>query len=184
MNRQVGPSILLSVMIVCFFAVALYQRDPPRSPGGGSRSASADAIGRSDSLRPRGPIRSTPGQPETVELVHTASARRDIKPQPTGMTSAASLTNSTRLPARSAPTPGLRSNGSGGEREGVREEVLRQPGSAFTVVEADETLEDVARRVYGSGTHVDSLWRANRDALSGKDAPLTEGMVLRTPVIR
>jgi len=184
MNRQVGPSILLSVIIVCFFAVALYQRDPPRSPGGGSWSASADAIGRSGSVPPRGPSRSTPGQPETVELVHTASARREIKPQPAGVTAAASLTDSKRLPARSARKPGVRSNGSSGAREGVHADDLRQPGSAFTIVEADETLEDVARRVYGSGTHVESLWRANRDALSRKDAPLTGGMVLRTPIIR
>ncbi len=31
MNRQAGPSIVLSVLIVCFFAVALFQRDPPRA---------------------------------------------------------------------------------------------------------------------------------------------------------
>ncbi len=62
--------------------------------------------------------------------------------------------------------------------------VVSQPVSAFTIVEADETLEDVALRVYGSGALVDSLWRANRDALSRRDAPLTGGMVLRTPIIR
>jgi nucleoid-associated protein YgaU len=184
MNRQVGPSILLSVMIVCFFAVALYQRDPPRSPGWGPRSASADAIGRSGSLPLRGQSRSSPGQPETVELVRAASARREINPQPPAVTSAASLADSKRLPGRSARPRGADSNGSVGARVGVRAEALRQPGSAFTVVEADETLEDVARRVYGSNAHVDSLWRANRDALSRKDAPLTGGMVLRTPIIR
>jgi hypothetical protein len=30
MSRQAGPSIVLSVLIVCFFAVALFQRDLPR----------------------------------------------------------------------------------------------------------------------------------------------------------
>jgi nucleoid-associated protein YgaU len=63
-------------------------------------------------------------------------------------------------------------------------EVARRPASPFTVVEADESLEDVARRIYGSRIHVDSLWRANRDALTRKDSRLTTGMVLRTPTLR
>ena len=60
-------------------------------------------------------------------------------------------------------------------------EVVRQPDSPFTIVEPNETLEDVARRIYGSGDHVDSLWRANRDALPQRNSPLSAGMVLRTP---
>jgi hypothetical protein len=39
MNRQAVPSILLSVAIVCFFAVVLYERDPPpRRPETGAGS--------------------------------------------------------------------------------------------------------------------------------------------------
>ena len=63
-------------------------------------------------------------------------------------------------------------------------EVARRPASAFTIVEADESLEDVAKRIYGSGLHVDPLWRANRDTLTRKDSPLAAGMVLRTPTLR
>jgi hypothetical protein len=65
-----------------------------------------------------------------------------------------------------------------------RRDVARQPRSAFTVVKADETIEDVALRVYGTLDGSDSLWRANRDALPGKDSPLSPGMLLRTPRVR
>jgi hypothetical protein len=48
-------------------------------------------------------------------------------------------------------------------------------------VQKDESLRDVAIRIYGSSDMLDSLWRANRDVLPSKDSPLTEGTVLRTP---
>jgi nucleoid-associated protein YgaU len=73
--------------------------------------------------------------------------------------------------------------GPDGSKTGERIEAARQPGSAFTIVDADETLEDVARRIYGSGAVVDSLWRANRDALARSDSQLSAGTVLRTPVL-
>jgi hypothetical protein len=60
----------------------------------------------------------------------------------------------------------------------------REPRSAFTVVEADETIEDVALRVYGKAEKSERLWRANRDSLARKDSPLARGMVLRTPSLR
>ena len=62
MNRQAVPSILLSVAIVCFFAVALYQRDPKppstasRAPRRGPRPPAlwrAMAQGRRQPGRPR-----------------------------------------------------------------------------------------------------------------------------------
>ena len=73
--------------------------------------------------------------------------------------------------------------GPDGSKTGERIEAARQPGSAFTIVDPDETLEDVARRIYGSGGVADALWRANRDALSRRDSQLSAGMVLRTPVL-
>ncbi len=45
-------------------------------------------------------------------------------------------------------------------------DLVRQPDSAFTVVRGNETIQDVAVRIYGSNDHVGMLWRANRDALS------------------
>lgn len=53
--------------------------------------------------------------------------------------------------------------------------------SAFTTVEDGETLEDVARRVYGSVDQAELLWRVNRDLLPRRSSPLAAGSVLRTP---
>ncbi len=69
-------------------------------------------------------------------------------------------------------------------RRPARTETPRQPDSEFTIVEANETIEDVALRIYGSTDPVDSLWRANRDALPQRETPLSAGAVLRTPTVR
>jgi nucleoid-associated protein YgaU len=61
------------------------------------------------------------------------------------------------------------------------EPVETAPPSAFTVVQAAETIEDVALRVYGTTAEAEALWRANRDALPRKNSPLLAGMMLRTP---
>ena len=53
--------------------------------------------------------------------------------------------------------------------------------STFTETQADERLVDVALRVYGTTEAVEKLWRANRDRLTSRDAPLIEGWLLRTP---
>jgi len=83
------------------------------------------------------------------------------------------VNRSTLAPTESAPVKAA-------DRAGV----AKQPRAAFTVVSAAETIQDVALRVYGTTEQVDSLWRANRDALPHKDSPLATGMVLRTPTIR
>jgi nucleoid-associated protein YgaU len=183
MNRQVGPSIVLSVLIVCFFAVALYQRDPPRPPRGSARSTAAGAIARSASTPPRGPSRPFSGQSESAELVKPVSGRSEVPARPIASTSDRSIGTSHRVLARSLRAPDMGFVGPDGSRTGEPIEAARQPGSAFTIVDADETLEDVARRIYGSGAVADSLWRANRDALSRRDSQLSAGMVLRTPVL-
>jgi hypothetical protein len=183
MNRQVGPSIVLSVLIVCFFAVALYQPDPPRPPHGSARSTAAGAIAQSASTPPRGPSRPFLGQSESAELVKSVSGRSEVPARPIALTSDRSNATSQRVLARSSRSPDLGFVGPDGSKTGERIEAARQPGSAFTIVDADETLEDVALRIYGSGAVADSLWRANRDALSRRDSQLSAGMVLRTPVL-
>ncbi len=184
MNRQVGPSIVLSVLIVCFFAVALYQRDPPRPSHGRIQSKAADATARSGSTSPRVPRRSSSGQSESAELVQDVSARREVPGRPIALASDSSITAFERAPADSSRPRGADAVGSSGSTRGQRIEAARRPASAFTIVLANETLEDVARRVYGSGEVGDSLWRANRDALARRESPLIAGMVLRTPVVR
>jgi hypothetical protein len=65
-----------------------------------------------------------------------------------------------------------------------RARVPRQPQSAFTVVETNETIRDVALRVYGAADDADVLWRANRDTMPRRDTPLAPGTLLRTPMVR
>jgi nucleoid-associated protein YgaU len=183
MNRQVGPSIVLSVLIVCFFAVALYQRDPPGPSHGRGRSGEADAVARSGLPPPRGASRSTTGQSESAELLRPASAGSKVPAQPNVLDSNSSIASVKLMPGRSSRARDESTIGPDGSKNGDHIEVVRQPGSAFTVVDANETLHEVARRVYGSGAVADSLWRANRDALARRDSPLSAGMVLRTPVL-
>ena len=45
MNRQIVPSMLLSVLIVCFFAVILFERDSPKRSRGNARAAKAKVAG-------------------------------------------------------------------------------------------------------------------------------------------
>jgi nucleoid-associated protein YgaU len=184
MNRQVGPSILLSVAIVCFFAVALYQHDPPHTRDGRSRSRSADAIARSGSAPPREPKRSTSTRADAVERVHSVSVRTVREPQPVPPALRPSLVSATHPPGPSVHRRAAYPAGSDQATKDEPIEVARRPASPFTIVEADESLEDVAKRIYGSGIHRDSLWRANRDTLTRKDSPLATGMVLRTPTLR
>ncbi len=183
MNRQVGPSIVLSVLIVCFFAVALYQRDPPRPSRGRARPTAADAIARSGSAPPRGPRRSSSAQSESAERPQPVSATREVPAHPIALASDSSITAFEPAPAQSARPRGADSVGPDGSMRGQRIEVARQPASAFTIVLTDETLDDVAHRVYGSGALADSLWRANRDALPRRDSAMSTGMVLRTPIL-
>ncbi len=58
---------------------------------------------------------------------------------------------------------------------------VRAPLSSFTEVRDGETLAAVAERVYGTREERERLWRANRDLLSGPDATLASGTILRTP---
>jgi hypothetical protein len=178
MNRQVGPSIVLSVMIVCFFAVALYQPDPPRSSRAEGRYDSADANARSGAL----PKCSPAGQAARVEPAQAIRDRQVVPAQPVASASDSAITILKPSAAGASHPRGQDPDGSDGSQREERIEVGHQPGSAFTIVLANETLKDVARRVYGSSAGVDSLWRANRDALSRRDSPLAAGMVLRTPV--
>jgi nucleoid-associated protein YgaU len=68
--------------------------------------------------------------------------------------------------------------------ESAPNSIGRLARAPFTVVGSGETMADVARRVYGNADDLESLWRANRDVVSGSGAPLSPGMVLHTPAPR
>lgn len=71
------------------------------------------------------------------------------------------------------------SSRTGSNRAGL--ERIGPARGAFTKTRGGESLADVAERVYGTRTAVDSLWRANRDVLNAPDDPIEEGLILRTP---
>jgi hypothetical protein len=185
MNRQVGPSIVLSVLIVCFFAVALFQHDPPRSAHSKTGPVANDSRTRADAQSTRrSPSRTSSGLSESLDPAKTALTRREIHSRPISWTTDSPVVPAPTVTAESSRRTGANSAGPVSPRKEERVVVPRQPGSGFTVVDANETLEDVARRIYGSEGLAESLWRANRDVLSRSDSPLATGMVLRTPVVR
>ena len=51
----------------------------------------------------------------------------------------------------------------------------------MTIVDSGETLDDVAIRVYGSRSGVETLLRANRDVVTRRKGPLKTGLQLWTP---
>jgi hypothetical protein len=91
MNRQAVPSILLSVAIVVFFAIALYERDPhPRPVGdGGSPGQATPSPGQSP----------TPTSAAVDAPAPTAVARPEAKPRVRAAPDAPSVTTRAVAPA-------------------------------------------------------------------------------------
>jgi hypothetical protein len=202
MNRQVFPSMLLSVLIVCFFSVLLYERE---NSSGHGKTASPTT----------NPV-AAPSQGEGVALPKAAAPANDSKEssslapaRPDGegppAQTAPDGSAATRTPERVDPPPASPAAASPepspGESPSPRPVAQKPtetvkaapaatpsaaaapagPRSAFTTVKEGESLEDVAIRVYGSADPVNSLWRANRDLLPQRTSPLQAGSILRTP---
>jgi hypothetical protein len=211
MSRQAGPSIVLSVLIVCFFAVALFQRDLPRSRAKGGRSQARESVARTS---PPAPGRTQSGQARdearnsqaaVPSKTSPVSGDRPIFDSALRAPSAAKALDSAPpgvRPRRSGPPV---AHGSDRPGEPIRQASARAAGrtpqpvstapprktgparnarSAFTSALESETIEDVSSRVYGTPEHADLLWRANRDTLPQRNSPLVTGMLLRTPSIR
>lgn len=176
MTRHLGVSAFLSVVIVVFFAVALYQ---PEGPG----------------ALPSAPVsdRTTPESARVVEPRPAPTA--DVPPaavspeRPAVQTRSVSRRSvpSERMRARpeiNAPPQTARRPSSSPRFEPVQtRQTTRPPGRrpAFIHADAGETVTDVALRVYGSPDAARALWMANRDILPDRDARLSAGTVLRTP---
>jgi hypothetical protein len=209
MSRQAGPSIVLSVLIVCFFAVALFQRDSPRVRAKGGRSPARESVARTtppDSGRKR----TAPTKDEA--RIRRAIATNGLSSKADDSTnngvdrarSAAPSQQSAAIDARTArsESPGLLGSKQPGERatrapaRGTgratgagsappqKTVAARDQPSAFTTALESETIEDVSSRVYGTPDYGDMLWRANRDTLPQRNSPVSTGMLLRTPSIR
>ena len=212
MSRQAGPSIVLSVLIVCFFAVALFQRDLPRAraPDAGDRRA-RESVARTFAPTPGGRTQSAKARDRKP---HTS--RVTVQSKMSSMPGEHSIfTSAKRVPAAAADSRPLDSRTGrseqpvalGSDRPGSRvpevsarakgrmqqpastglprkPDSARSPRSAFTTARESETIEDVSSRVYGTPEHGELLWRANRDTLPKRNSPLARGMLLRTPSVR
>jgi hypothetical protein len=212
MSRQAGPSIVLSVLIVCFFAVALFQRDLPctqsrrarssvRAPG--ARSSVPPALGRTRSAQSEGLERSNRGIRQNEMSSPTgsdsASDTRDrmafASPDPRTASLGLDESDIHRRHGSNSPPGRVRQASALAPGQGQATKAMasstprtpvspRRPASEFTIARPEETIADVASRVYGNTNASDSLWRANRDTLPRRDSPLSSGMLLRTPMMR
>lgn len=205
MNRQAFPSIILSVSIVCFFAVALYRRDgDPRKmskPAGatevGPGGTGAKGRGEAPSAPVAGRVIPKSPPPSSGRAVSPASsvaetaagdAIASAKVRTTGGAGGRPQGGKTMTPAvREASDRTARENRSRVPPLGVAAvgpspaTASRSRRGAFTVAGTGERIADVARRVYGTTAEAEGLWRANRDVLRDPDAPIAPGTLLHTP---
>lgn len=187
MNRHVGASFTLSVLVVVFFAVILYEPEHARHPRpAGSVSAPQESAATSAPV----PI-PTPGIPLTEAVT-------DAMPEPVASAAVRDTPGSAveRLPrasarevrssprvasARSRPYGAASDSSTTVRVASSRQALDRGRRSAFTHVVDGESLADVAVRVYGTSEAASALWRANRDIIDRSDASLRAGTLLRTP---
>lgn len=195
MNRNVTASFGLSVLIVIFFAVALYQPDRPTA-----------RLTQDEPVRPTGPVvsgaperRAVPdAEPEsrTVAVAEPEPRREPVvtPPAPAAVRSgspavtpvaAGSAVSVARRSVRTAGAPVTRPVARRTPPAPLppppRPPARNEPRGEFTVARDGESLRDVARRVYGTRVDAATLWRANRDILDTADSPLRSGTLLRTP---
>lgn len=182
MTRHLGVSVFLSVAIVVFFAVVLYQPEGP-APA----PASAPVAERSAPEPATSPPDTTPTEPRPVPtadvhvsetppappVVRTLPVSR--RPAAPGPAVARSLARPPEPLARSQPSPRAKT------AKPRRPAATTGRRLAFIQADAGETVADVALRVYGSPEAAGALWMANRDILPDRDTRLSAGTVLRTP---
>jgi hypothetical protein len=185
MTRHPLPSIVLSVSIVCFFAIALFQPDPPtplrgvrRTPAGSERArfrSVAPAAGASTAAATSG-MSQGPSK-RSLPAIGGASNPRSADGTSASAATARPVSHRTRGPRENSDR-----ESTAPQREHTHKGAVA-PRAPFTVVKAGESLGDVSLRVYGTTGAAISLWRANRDSLERQDSPLAVGMLLRTPTI-
>jgi hypothetical protein len=153
MDRQPGASITLSFALVGVFAIILYQPEHAPFPHKGEDIA----VGNAEHPPP-------PPDPPPPMPPPTAAEPLTAEPAPAP-----------------APAAAVILAGAGPNRPSSRPPVMRPAQEGFTQALEGETLHDVALRVYGSADETEALWRLNRDLVSGREATLSAGTLLRTP---
>lgn len=209
MNRNVPASFGLSVLTVLFFAIALYQPDPPVTRAVADRPALAPApetAGTAPPSEPAAPVETGPIAGVVPPATPPAEAAHQMDPDPLQVRAIPPLLPETRTEdildkpstspvpppvseAHAQPTVTLETTPTSVRPVAARPASARLPKAmsrpaprgAYTESRAGESLPDIALRVYGSAASAKSLWLANRDILDRPDAPLAAGTLLRTP---
>jgi hypothetical protein len=81
MNRQVIPSMILSVLIVCFFSIVLYEREKPGAivrPGANPEPATTSASATQNADKPPAPTAAAAKGPDATKVVDEGP-QREIK---------------------------------------------------------------------------------------------------------
>ena len=130
MNRQVIPSMILSVLIVCFFSILLYQRDRPAAdarPAGGDHAPGATSVSASRNVdKPAAPSATASERPDASQGGEEGP-QRDIE----GLAKTEALPASTADPrTRSSLAAGL---------EGLESNRLAGPTAAAVVMATEGT---------------------------------------------
>ncbi len=177
MNEHAGPASALSVLIVGVFAVLLHDRQPP--PKASPPLPNKQVIVNDLIRQPKSPTTpdvssSRPAKVSATEkpVVRAAEVRKPAEPV-TPPTSTARVEKRPDTQGSATPRPSVSTE--------PPKSVATSPRGPFTVVQAGETLVEVARRIYGTTDAAETLWRANRDQVAMIDSPLTRGTLLRTP---
>lgn len=191
MNQHVGASFTLSVLVVVFFAVILYEPDharsvPPTSPNPATAPTEAtqappptpavpiieSAATTAPNPESPSPLTASPSRPK--EDVASLDSDRAAPPKITALPPRTQASPTSQRPAPPDPPAVI---------QVVSHRQSPPPGrhSAFTQVGVGESLSDVALRVYGTSEATIALWRANRDIIAHRETPLNPGLLLRTP---
>lgn len=184
MTRHAGASILLSVLIVVFFAVALYPHKHAAHSAVSARSVAKATNPALPTVRPAPPA--TPGiplaDPPMDSAPRTAARSAEKVPNRVVETVSANQPRPSR-PATFAPVsrPPTVSRATPSAPPRAPAASPRAPRSAFTQSVEGETLVDVAVRVYGSSESAQTLWMVNRDVIDDSQTVLVAGTLLRTP---
>jgi nucleoid-associated protein YgaU len=180
MNRNVAASFGLSVLIVVFFAVALYQRDPPSAPTSLDQAAATAGLSETDPALSNDSRRAA-GR-EAAPIGPRVSTRTLPRHEPVGIgRPIASRSAVDRFPPDRFLPVASSATAVPVARRGADSLRSLAPRGAFTKVIAGESLSDVANRVYGRSDEVRTLWLANRDLLDSAEGLLRPGTLLRTP---
>jgi len=183
MNEHAGPACALSGLIVGVFAILLHERNPtppgPLAPvqkaspqdGSASKSETSASIQRAV---PR-EVLARPTPAESAPIARPTVTRRVVAVDP-------AQPSPPRVPERNPGSP-TRLIASGPPVKALQKLASKTSPSrsSFAIVGPGETLADVAKRVYGSKDAAEAIWKANRDQVEKRDAPLSAGTLLRTP---